>query len=296
MINKKKNPLIEIKSLINRIENKTTLFESEKFKQEEEFKEVIKQIINNLNSLNTDIIDFHFRDLRFSPKLKAFGEKPVVKESFGDYLPVDDVIRAIRYKYNLSPDFAFAQEGYNGIKMYLIIAKIGENAHLIEEDMVKMGYFICSMYDIKINNKTFQVMQCEPMSQTIGSKTDYIKTHYEYLYHWTPQYNIESVMKNGLIPSHQNYEFFYPPRIYFSIENDLNIYSSLYKLGEELCKMNKDKRNDGNYILLEITLDGLNIDLFYDPNSPIGVYTEENVPSQFISIKAKKKFDNIGII
>ena len=54
----------------------------------------------------------------------------------------------------------------------------------------------------------------------------------------------------------------------------------MMKLGNLLCKINTDSRNNGNYVLLRINMKNIdnNIHFYYDPNSEIGVYTEQTIP------------------
>lgn len=52
------------------------------------------------------------------------------------------------------------------------------------------------------------------------------------------------------------------------------------------------KKNDGTYFLLSIKLDKLqdNVRFYYDPNSSIGIFTEDAIPKEAIDIKTKFKF------
>lgn len=286
-----KNPLNKIKSLIKRIGENYTLLESEGVNKDIEFEEVYNFFREKLSKLNKkDLKYFYIRDYKKTPNLSNFGKKPTITEGFNDILPIEDAIEKIRYKYSIPEDSFISREGFNGIRMYIIIADIGENVISLEDDMRKMGYFVCSKREMDINGDLFQLIQFEPLKSIMDNKTDYIKKYYKVLYHWTPAYNVENIMIQGLTPQNQNDYFSYPPRIYLTTESDLDIYGALYKLGQELCLMNNNPKNDGYYCLLEVELDNLNIDLFFDPNSPIGVYTEDRIPKENIKILGKTQF------
>ena len=90
------------------------------------------------------------------------------------------------------------------------------------------------------------------------------------LYHITPTKNLDSILKNGLIPKSEDLRHKYPARIY--VGDNIN---SLDGLSKEL------KRWKGNeeYSLIEIDTDGLVFDLFIDTTSAYkGNYYIQDIP------------------
>ena len=162
---------------------------------------------------------------------------------------------------------------------------MGINDKVIEEDMNKLGYFLGHKGEIQnIQGMFFQTLQFEPYSQNQKEKTEEIKSKYKILFHWTPSYNLEEITKTVLIPSMKNKKFNYPPRIYL-MKGDTD-WNQMLQLGQQLCIKNSTERNKGEYCLLIINVKSLdnNIKLYYDPNSPMGIYTEQTIPSNCIQL------------
>lgn len=138
----------------------------------------------------------------------------------------------------------------------------------------------------------FQKFQYEPYSQYQEDVTDAIKPKNNFLYHWTPAYNVESILKNGLVPNSKNSEFSYPPRTYLMEEN--SEMKKMFSLGQQLCLFNKDPNNDGTYTIIIVNIENLDdsIRFFYDPNSSIGIYTEQPIPNKNIKAGQTIKFVN----
>ena len=67
---------------------------------------------------------------------------------------------------------------------------------------------------------------------------------------------------------------------------------SIQALGQSLCFKNKNPNNDGKYVLLKINIENLddNIRFFYDPNSQIGIYTEQTIPNNAIDVGTVVEF------
>ncbi|MBR6517661.1 MAG: hypothetical protein IKT40_12590 [Bacilli bacterium] len=278
---------------------------------EDDLNAIIKESIDEILNLNIDdIIDIRkipieelrrcYIDYRLLANSSLYGkilyEPSYVNEAIGDILPADDIVNNIKTKYRLSDDMVVKLEHFHNIGVYVVVAVIGENVELIEKDMHKMGYFLSKYGNIvEIENMHYQVCQFEPHSQYQEDITDIIKNKYDILYHWTPFYNIDNIIENGLIPSHKNSKFNYPPRIYF-MEGDSSDGDRMY-LGRLLCSANNDSRNNGEYYLLGVNINNLDSDIrfYYDPNSEIGIYCEQSISSDNIEIieKVKLRRDNI---
>ena len=133
-------------------------------------------------------------------------------------------------------------------------------------------------------------MQFEPYCQLQKDETDEIKSQCNVLYHWTPEYNIESIMGQGLIPLHENPIFNYPPRTYLVKDNCDSEY--LLNFGNALCVTNKNPKNNGSYVLLSVNIKNLDgsIRFYYDPNFGYGVFTEQPIPKETLTVVSKNTF------
>ena len=243
----------------------------------------------NIDNIPTEVLRKTYFDWRLIPSLSVYG-KPIyqditLKEAVGDTMPPDDVVRDMINKYHLPSSMAFKVEAYHKIYLYIIAALVGGNDKLVEQDMNKMGYFLAKKSEImRRDGMEFQALQFEPTSQKSEDVTDIIKDQYKALYHWTPLYSVEDIMRGGLIPTHKNVFFNYPPRTYL-IQGDATDEQRIF-LGRVLCSYNKDERNDGRYALLFVNIENLeeNIRFFYDPNSEIGIYTEQPISPDRVSL------------
>lgn len=236
----------------------------------------------DLSDIDIDILKSEYRDLRYEPVMQCYGnpmyEPNTVKEEFGRILPADDVVKTLIEKYNLNSAMVKKREAHNNIAIYVVVADIGVNDKLIEDDMEKVGYFLGSKTHRSIDNMDFWILHFEPTSKMQADVTDRVKAAYMLLFHWTPAYCFNSIMQSGLNPSSENKNFSYPNRVYL-IKGDATD-KEIYALGQSLCMYNDDERNDGQYTLVSVDTRKLenSVRIFYDPNLEIGLYTEAVIP------------------
>lgn len=236
-----------------------------------------------------------YKDFRLVPTSSFYGhplyEPVTIKEAVGDIFPPDEAVKGIIQKYDLPESLVYMREHHHNVFVYSIVAKIGINDQIIEEDMKKLGYFLAKKLEVvNVDGMIFQKFQYEPYSQYQEDITDMIKSKFKFLYHWTPAYNVESIIKNGLIPNSRNTAFKYPPRTYL-MEGDSD-FKKMFGLGQQLCAFNKDPNNDGTYTIIIVNIENLDnsIRFFYDPNSSIGIYTEHPIPNKNIKAGQTIKF------
>ena len=98
------------------------------------------------------------------------------------------------------------------------------------------------------------------------------------------------IQHEGLIPSHKNEVFNYPPRTYLMEGNSSD--EQMWNLGQQLCIKNNNPNNNGTYNLIIVDIENLDdsIRFFYDPNSEIGIYTEQPIPSDRIQVGKTVQF------
>lgn len=244
----------------------------------------------DIKKIPIEILRQAYVDYRLLPNSVYYGNKfhepAAIKEAIGDIIPPDDLLKEIYRKYSLPQGFARKEEHFHRIYVYIIVALVGKNVELIKDDMERAGYFLSVMGDVtEVEGMSFQLMQFEPTSQLQEDITDLVKSRYDVLYHWTPSYCVDGIMQDGLIPSNRSSIFKYSPRTYL-MEGDSTDEQMIY-LGRLLCARNASQENNGEYALLAVNLEGLDesIRFYYDPNSEIGVYTEQTIPSDKIELQ-----------
>lgn len=273
-----------------------------------DIKNIVNECINELtnyddwidiSTLDKEDLDSAKIDLRLIPHAVSFDDiicnviedKQYLMESAGDSLPPDDVIENIVNKYQLDRRLIKKVERANKIYVYVITALIGENVDMIKNDMEIMGYFFGhSGREYLIDGQKYIQLQFEPYCQLQQDITDEIKTQFNALYHWTPEYHLDDIMTQGLIPLHENKVFNYPPRIYL-IKGDVS-FNDIKMLGDGLSRINDNENNNGCYVLLGIELSELDYDIkfYYDPNYRNGVFTEQRIPPEYIKVITREKF------
>lgn len=228
-------------------------------------------------------------DYRLAPSTYLYGDKLrepcYVKEAVMEIAPPDTVVRKIIQKYCLPSKFVNKVEHFHKIYVYTITAVIGNNDALIEEDMRKMGYFLSVKGDIvRVKKMNYQVLVFEPTSQIQEDITVKVKNTFDVLYHWTPVYRVSQILKEGLKPKSENKKFSFPPRIYF-MEGNSSDAQRIY-IGRLICAQNDSPLNSGLYSLLSVDIKNLDesVRFFYDPNSEIGIYTEQPIPKERIKV------------
>ena len=247
----------------------------------------------DVSEIPIEILKKGYFDYRLVPTSVSYTDvlcnETFVMEAVRDVLPPDTIVNNIVQKYHIPKELVVKIEHHHQIYIYAITAMIGVNDKLITEDMEKMGYFMSYMGGTQnVGGMKYAVLQFEPTSQLQEDVTEAIKEKYKVLYHWTPYYNVDSIFEKGLIPSHKNTLYNFPSRTYL-IKGDTSN-SKLVYFGMQLCAKNEEEKNDGKYALLKIDLNKLDeaIRFFFDPNSDVGIYTQQIIPKEAISIEGIK--------
>ena len=258
---------------------------------------ITQEVLAFFKSLTEEQLNAIAVDLRFIPKpsaMPSYSTEKVMVEALGDSIEPDEAISTMLKTY-LVPEYSILKrELYHHVYIYMLTAQIGENLDIVTEEMNNMGYFVSKkIKTFTFNGIEYITLQFEPSCQISVDQTDKIKEAYDCLYHWTPQYCLENVVKQGLIPSSRNSVFQYPPRIYFMEGNGTA--EQQRDLGYLLFKTNKDERNDGRYALLRINHKELDdsIRFFGDPLSEIGVFTEQPIPPTAITLLTVIQFPKL---
>lgn len=187
------------------------------------YKTLIKDISNvikkHLNESNTKIVDkeinveFDINDIPLSALCKQYI-------NFNDYLMprfYDKLTNHERInediKYSASADTAIAAiidrypiakwqiiQGYNKINVIFIIPLIEDNEYLITNSMKYLGYYVSNRWLQPVTNENgeklkYIALRFDPYYP--ASITNDIR-QYDYIYHISPAYNLESIKKMGL--------------------------------------------------------------------------------------------------
>lgn len=288
MHKRKISRLTEAKSLIKRMNEHLTKSQAESVTNEQYDNDNLLYGKLDINCLDSEGLEKDYDKIIIHPLSTTFyGNKLTdaspLKEAVGDIMPPDVVVSEIRKLFHLPEAYVYKLEHFHKIYVYIIIPEKVEDYEPIKETMEKMGYFLSQDNEkFATNGRRYRVLQFEPTSQLQDDETDSIKHENNKLYHWTPEYNVENILKNGLIPSHKNRVFNYPSRTY--LMSDKYSQQEIFGLGQQLCIHSSDPQNTGTYGLLVIDVKNLpeNIRLYLDPNSLIGIYTEQEIPSQYI--------------
>lgn len=178
-------------------------------------------------------------------------------------------------------------DGDNDVPILVAIADIKENSKMVIDDMAMAGYFVGYRKEYQKDGMLWQVLQFEPLYPK--DNTDEVKKG-TIAYHWTPSYNLGDITKNGLVPKSENSHFSYPPRVYIMTRKC--DYNRLMALGQTLCLMNKDPRNNGKYALISLRTWKIpkETKFYYDPNMTDAMYTYDVIPPSAILNIEKHKF------
>lgn len=231
-------------------------------------------------------IDIDLRDIlygfRFDGDISYDGEKLVINESAENKtVSPNQVKRELMGKFITFGWQFVVNNTDNGVKIILIYADEGVNGEILCKKMKNMGWF--KSYELKPMIRkgiTVRSMSFDPMFQ---KPIDDPKKRWKYLYHLSPKYNEESILKSGLLPSTKNKFFNYPNRIYMLTPN-VPI-GEIEKLAHNLNLFEKDKDNKDLFTLYRIDTSRLSDDikLYYDPRSKYGVFSEQPIPRAAIT-------------
>ena len=206
--------------------------------------------------------------------------------------PIETVISTIQSKYRLK-DWQLQITDNNTIthRVKCIVA-IPNDSHIksmenwILKDIDKLGYFLSRYKDVVYLEKTYRLFVFEPKCQK--NEASNIRKS-KILYHITPAFNLDSILKYGFIPhSRRNIEdgyVSYPERTFFlpattdGYHYDAEIETK--KLAENIYrhKLRKSSSTTPEYAIISIDMKSIpsDIEMYYDPGSDFGIFVEKNI-------------------
>ena len=210
----------------------------------------------------------------------------IISEDIQATLSIEETKEEISKKFHLR-NWQFFVDDSEDIKLIVLFPGIFQNSKKIIRAMEACGWYASTKSFKWVHNMLWRCISFDPRYLD-SVKNDIMK--YQYLYHWTPAYNLESILKDGLLPKSQNSAFDYPARIHF-LPGNLPL-AEVLNLGKQLCRSNKDNKNNGDYVLLRVYIGNSpeNIDFFPDPRYSGGYYTESPISPSLIRIVMRENF------
>lgn len=239
----------------------------------------------NFSSIPDEELKQQYIDLSFTVSSSGYGGKfigvngKILKEEATTTLSVEETKKEIQNKFHIK-DWQFSvQKGANGIRLIILYPGIFKNTKLIKDAMLACGWSLALKGHIVKNKMIWRAMSFDPIFQ--DNVSDEAKK-YSVAYHWTPLYNLESIKTNGLTPKSQNKLFQYPDRLHL-IKGNTNR-TEIFNIGFQLCKTNKQKSNNGKYVLLSIDLSQIpkDVEIYYDPRYECGYYVKVPISPKLV--------------
>ena len=248
--------------------------------------------IFDLDLIPMDVLDGGY--VRYEPyNLDITYRHPLrrVSESVDRKMEIEEVKRVILSTYPIKEEQFIIRKGHNGMFAAILASLVENNADVIEEAMLTLGFFRSKPTDEKLlhdkKNRTWIDMRFEPIDS--NDLTDYVRTNYQYIYHLAPKIFEASIKENGLIPSNNNSEFrYYEPRVYVMkggvTQNDIQ------ELVDELYQQAKQKGYTNlspEYSLFTIDLGKIddNVRFYGDINEAEGLFITSPIrPDSFVNI------------
>ena len=276
--------------------------------------EVLQEIINenfnisdyiNLNELTDDDIrylkiplSFHLKGAGYDAELLNYIDENynVLKTPLfeSDNIEITQPYEKVKYELQrvlgLKEWQIHEEVRANKVKLILLLMDISNNADIVIKQMNLLGWTKSQIRKEIFNDLPFVAISFDPMFQE-NVFYELKENNIKYLFHCTPQYNVNNILKQGLLPKSLNSRFDYPDRVHL-IKGNVNdkIIIGLAKL---LYKNNNNPLNNGMYSILRINVNNLpdNFSLFYDPRFEYGYYTKEKIPANAIELYADINFN-----
>lgn len=199
--------------------------------------------------------------------------------------PIDKAISMVKDYFRLFDGMIKKEKCENGEdRISVTVFVTYDLLSKMKRAMSTFGYFLSlpKEENIKINN--WNTLKFEKKFQE--NVSEQLRNEESILYHLTPKYNKDDILKCGLSPRSKNSLFSYPNRLYLirgSVDEDV-----IKKTAWMLDYYNKSNGNKDFYTLFVIDLNLIPNDVvFYnDPNFTDGVYTTDYIkPNAIIDSK-----------
>ena len=210
-----------------------------------------KKIKINEGQLKEIIYNDIFR-VSYSNPLSLMMHGKIDEGYYASY-PIEKVKKYITNMFNLSKGQFIIHKNENDdtytctILIYVDNTPISNKISNLDKAMSLCGYYGGIVDDDALNGKRVKVIQYEPRFQ--GSANEFVKEN-KFLYHITPSYYEDKILRNGFVPKSKNKIFNYPDRIYFFTAR--NKKDELLGLALYYDEMVVNGLNDSKYALFEL--------------------------------------------
>lgn len=235
---------------------------------------------SQLQQINIDLRDILY-GFRFEGGVTSDGNKLDINENVENKTEEPNNVKTELMGKFIFFDWQFiVTTTKNGIQLILVYADDDVNGDILCKKMKFFGW--SKSYELKPKEKNGIVVRAIGFDPMYQEAIDDVKERWKVLYHLSPKYNEETIMKNGLVPSTRNKFFKYPPRIYMVTPNIPM--SELEKLASKLNKFEKNTENGEVFTIYRIKTNMIpdNVELFYDPRFDYGVYSTKPIPTSAI--------------
>lgn len=231
-------------------------------------------------------IDYRFTSKNLGPTIQLDENMRVILEEAKRTFSYREVIRELCGLFSIGRWQVIEKREENDVKVMILASKIGVNKTLVVDGMKDCGWFLVGEQDVKMNGEPWIILSFDPMFQ---DDIYNIVMECRRIYHWTPLYALETILKNGLVPRSENKLGNHPERVYFFSDNIPD--RDLIDFGRAICRKNKDPRNDKRYALLYVeTKDLKKVPFSYDPHADQAFFTTEKIDPSILHIEKKYDF------
>lgn len=212
--------------------------------------------------------------------------KLLIKEEVGSPLPIKQLRKELQ-KFGFKQWQIKTTITFNKVRVVILLADIAKNIDVIESKMFEYGWLKAQISEpTEYNGVNLRVLTFDPKEQKSLTKE---AKKYKYLYHWTPNKNVNSILKNGLEPRSENDLLSYPPKIHV-MKGDITKFEAT-KLAWMLFNNNKSLKK-GNYTLLRVITKEIpnNVEFYGDGRFEFGYFTNDKIPPNCIEIFGEINF------
>ena len=241
----------------------------------------------DLSKISKEELMSKYVDFAFIVKNQGFGKnvfitnKEILTESKYYTVVYDKVKNTLKNKYGFD-DWQIKEDCVsNNVKIIMLFVDFKHNTDIILAEMESLGWSESFReknvhYGIPIIAISF-----DPIYQM--SITDEARS-FDFLYHWTPNYNIKEILKSGLLPKKENGVYKYHPRVHL-MKGNITDENKIY-IGWQLCQSNNNSMNNGEYTLIKVEtkLIPTSVAFYYDPRYEYGYYTKRKIPLNALEI------------
>ena len=215
--------------------------------------------------------------MNLDKKIKTVLRENILQEGLIKSCNYLQLVKLLKNKFN--KDIEITYMDYTCLVISVVDSQKIEN---IEELCFLCGWY-CAVkreYDNCIKLQIEAKFQEDTMSV---EELNNIIPDIQYIYHLTPYYNLNKIIKYGLIPHSNNKEFSYPDRIYFTVD-----YKYIKTVASMLYVNLKPEKKTRNFVCLICDLKKINSKTKFsiDPNAKHSIFTMDNIPiTAIIDIK-----------